>query len=71
MKAGVFNATAFLLPPKKPPILFIFTGTIFFKMRSLTFVVWIRLSLPKEEDDLFVFNETIEDAKSPIPIRIA
>ena len=68
MKAGVFNATAFLLLPKKPPILFIFTGTIFFKMRSLTFVVWIRLSLPKEEDDLFVFNETIEDAKSPIRI---
>jgi len=37
-------------------------------MKSLTFVVWIRLSLPKEEDDLFVFNETIEDAKSPIRI---
>ncbi len=68
MKAGVFNATAFLLPPKNPPILSIFTGTIFFKMKSLTFVVWIRLSLPKEEDDLFVFNETIEDAKSPIRI---
>ncbi len=68
MKAGVFNATAFLLPPKIPPILSIFTGTIFFKMKSLTFVVWIRLSLPKEEDDLFVFNETIEDAKSPIRI---
>lgn len=56
MKAGVFNATAFLLPPKIPPILSIFTGTIFFKMKSLTFVVWIRLSLPKEEEDLFVFK---------------
>lgn len=68
MKAGVFNATAFLLPPKIPPILSIFTGTIFFKMKSLTFVVWIRLSLPKEEDDLFVFNETIEGPRAPNPL---
>lgn len=52
MKAGVFvfSATAFLLHPKIPQILSIFTGTIFFKMKSLTFLVWIRLSLPKEEE---------------------